>query len=115
MWQGQEPSPTEQRDRALDRLRRWTWGIALGAVGLVGLFSVMAAGSFPGRSSNPPSGSASTGGGDDQAGSGGDSSQSFSPDFGGGQPQAPGQGFFGSGSNGGGGFGGGRGAVSGGS
>lgn len=107
-----EPSPTEQRDRALDRLRRWTWGIAVGAIGLVGLFAIMAAASFPGRSSNPSSGSASTGGGssDQSSGGGDDSSQTFSPDLGGGsQPQAPNQGFFGSGS------GGGRGAVSGGS
>jgi len=96
----------------VDRLRVWTTTAAVGAAGLVALFSILAASSFPGHSgtassstSNSPSTSipAQQSSGDQGAGSvdGGQADQ----------PQAPPGGFFGTG----GGTSSGRGVVSGGS
>ena len=87
MLQRYVPSPVEQRDRARARVRSWTWGFALIAAGLVGLFSILAASTFPGRSSGTPAPSSAGQDHSSQDNSGIDSSQ----------VQGPPTGFFGSG------------------
>ena len=102
MLQRYVPSPVEQRDRALARVRSWTWGFALIAAGLVGLFSILAASTFPGRSSGTP-GSSSAGqlaqdrgtSGDDSAGQ--DQSSQRRSGIDSSQVQGPPTGFFGNG------------------
>ena len=42
------------RDRSLDRLRRWTVRLVAGAVGLAGALSLLAAASIPGRGAASP-------------------------------------------------------------
>jgi hypothetical protein len=89
------------RDRGLQRLRRWTVGCAITAAGLVGLVAVLAAGTFPGRGIVQAAASAGTTT-DDQPPQPSDSSSSAAPaQSGSGQLGAPSSGFFGSGSGGG--------------
>ena len=80
-----------ERDRGLQRLRRWTVGCVAAAAGLVGLVAVLAAGTFPGRAIT---GAASSVGASDQPAQPSDSSGFQSGDD---QPAAPPSGFFGGG------------------
>ena len=97
MWQSPTPSPVEERDRGLQKVRTWTMGLVLLAASLVALIAGLAAGSFAGHTTAAASDSPSTTSPDDQ---------SSSSD----QPQSPPGGFFNLGGGGGGGH-----AVSGGS
>jgi hypothetical protein len=103
MRQPAAPSPVEERNRGLQRLRSWTVASAALAAGLVVFFAFLAAGSFPGHSSDAAAAApqAQTDPSSDDAG--------LQPVPDQAPPQAPPQGFFG------GGGGGRRGAVSGGS
>jgi hypothetical protein len=84
------------RDRGLQRLRRWTVGCAVAAAGLVGLVAVLAAGTFPGRGIVQAAASAGTST-DDQPPQPSDiPAQSGSGSLG-----APSSGFFGGGGGGG--------------
>lgn len=95
MWQPVPPSSVEERDRALQRLRAWTTTCATLAAGLVVAFALLAANSFPGRSSNATAAApqAQTDPSSDDQGP-----QPARVQAG---PQAPPQGFFGGGGGGG--------------
>jgi hypothetical protein len=102
----QQRAAALERERGLQRLRRWTTACVVGAAGLVGVFAVLAAGSFPGRATAGDSRGGATFGGatsgaqpsDGSAAPSQPSDQSpgQSPD----QPAAPGGGYFGSGAGG---------------
>ncbi len=55
-----QPLTPSERDRAVDRLRRWTVGAAIGGVGAVGVIGYVAAQTLPGNS-NPGSAAAPAG------------------------------------------------------
>lgn len=50
MWQGGQPSPVDERDRGLARLRSWTVGLVAAAGVLVVVLASVAAATFPGSS-----------------------------------------------------------------
>jgi len=106
----QQRAAALERERGLQRLRRWTTACVVGAAGLVAFFAVLAAGSFPGRATaSDTSGGATSGG----ATSGGAATQPSDGSAALAQPsdQSPGQstegpaatggGYFGSGGGGG--------------
>jgi len=87
MWQG--PSPAEERDRGLRKVRDWTAAFVLVAAGLVAVVAALAAGSFPGHAAAAaPADVSSAGPSDDR-----------SPSE---QPLSPPGGFFNPGGRGGG-------------
>jgi hypothetical protein len=92
MWQGQPPSPAEERDRGIRKVRDWTAGLVAIAAALVAVFAGLAAYGFAGHNaiaSADPSNASSTLPQDDQA-----------PSFD--RPQSPPGGFFNPGGGGGG-------------
>jgi hypothetical protein len=108
----QQRAAALERERGLQRLRRWTTACVVGAAALVAFFAVLAAGSFPGRATaSDTSGGATSGGATPGGATSGaqpsdgsatpsqpaDQSPGQSSD----QPAAPGGGYFGSGGGGG--------------
>jgi hypothetical protein len=100
----QQRAAALERERGLQRLRRWTTACVVGAAGLVAFFAVLAAGSFPGRATDTSGGATSSGaasGAQPTDGSAAPSQPSDqSPDQSSDQPAAPGGGYFGSGGGG---------------